>query len=137
MNDNIEKHIEELVDKMMKDSKLESPSMDFKANIMGKVHASSTNEITTYRPLISKQFFIVAIVFIVAISVFVISMSSTNTNNWFSIINFQLFSNNELIEALSNIKISKTVLYSIVFFGLMLFIQIPILKNHFNKRLKV
>lgn len=137
MKDNAEKHIDKIVGKIIKDSKIESPSQDFTIKIMSKVEVISSNEVTTYRPLISKHFFIGFIIFVTVFSGFVVSVNTSETESWFSMINFRALSNNIVTKTLTSIKIPSTVLYSIVFFGVMLFIQIPLLKYYFNKRLKL
>ncbi|WP_299892308.1 hypothetical protein [uncultured Lacinutrix sp.] len=137
MNDNVEKQLEQLSNKILKESSLESPSLDFTARIMSQLEVSPQSEITTYKPLIPKQFWIAALVFIVAFSGFVFSINTEENTSWFSTINFNALSNNKYTNALSNLSVSKTVLYSILFFGGMLFIQIPLLKNYFDKRLEM
>ena len=55
MNENVDKHIEKLVDKAMKDSVLETPSFDFTSKVMQHVTATSKSKATVYEPLISKK----------------------------------------------------------------------------------
>jgi len=55
MVEDINKHIDSLVEKVVKESSLESPSLDFTSNIMSKIEAVPQNEITVYEPLISKS----------------------------------------------------------------------------------
>ena len=43
------------VDKVVKDSSLESPSLDFTNKIMSQINATTQSEITIYKPLISKR----------------------------------------------------------------------------------
>ena len=45
-----DKYIEKLVDQIMKDQILESPSFDFTSKVMAQVTVAKTNEITVYKP---------------------------------------------------------------------------------------
>ncbi len=55
MKKNVDKQIENLVDKVMKQSTLETPSIDFTSHIMVQVEAAKQSTSTTYQPLISKR----------------------------------------------------------------------------------
>lgn len=137
MNDNLDNQIEKLVDKTMKNSILESPSLGFTNAVMSQVNAIQKSTVTTYQPLISKPTWFV--LFVITLGVVLYSVFGTNTNetNWLSFIDLSMLSDNKLNTALSGFKVSKIVMYSVVLFGIMLFIQVPILKNYFDKRLAV
>jgi hypothetical protein len=137
MNDNIDKHIEKLVDKTMKKSYLESPSLDFTNAVMSQVNAIQKSNVTTYQPLISKPTWFVLFVITLAVVLYIIFGTTTNDTNWLSFIDLSMLTDNRLNTALSGFKVSKIVMYSVVLFGIMLFIQVPILKNYFDKRLAV
>ncbi len=137
MNDNIDKHIEKLVDKTMKKSYLESPSLDFTNAVMAQVNAIQKSNVTTYQPLISKPTWFVLFVITLAVVLYIIFGTTTNDTNWLSFIDLSMLTDNKLSTALSGFKVSKIVMYSVVLFGIMLFIQVPILKNYFDKRLAV
>ena len=137
MNDNLDNQIEKLVDKTMKNSILESPSLGFTNAVMSQVNAIQKSTVTTYQPLISKPTWFV--LFVITLGVVLYSVFGTNTNetNWLSFIDLSMLTDNKLNTALSGFKVSKIVMYSVVLFGIMLFIQVPILKNYFDKRLAV
>lgn len=137
MNENVDKQIEQLVDKMMNNSKLVSPSLDFTTSIMTQIETLSQTEITTYKPLISKRnWFVLGALFIVLFGLSILG-TPTEANSWFNALDFSILTNNKVSKVMSNITISNTVLYTVVFFGAMLFIQIPLLKNYFDKRLNI
>jgi len=50
-----DKNIENLIDKMMAENTLESPSIDFTSKIMSQVLVAEKSKIKTYKPLISNQ----------------------------------------------------------------------------------
>lgn len=137
MKENVDKNIDRLVDKMMKDASVESPSFNFTNNIMLQVEALQKSEVTTYKPLISKRIWVfVLISFTILIGYFIFG-AKLEGSSWFSAIDFSVLSNNRLSEALSSFAISKTVLYAVMLFGIMMCIQIPLLKNYFDKRFEV
>lgn len=137
MKDNIDNQIEKLVDKTMKHSNLESPSLGFTNAVMTQVNAMQKSTVTTYQPLISKPIWIVLFIIALAVVLYIIFGTTTNDSNWLSFIDLNMLTDNKLNTALTGFKVSKIVMYSVVLFGLMLFIQIPILKNYFDKRLVV
>lgn len=67
MKDNMDNHIEKLVDKSMKKIELESPSLDFTKNVMTQIDALEKSSITSYKPLISKPMWFV--IFTVAVNI--------------------------------------------------------------------
>lgn len=137
MNDNIDKHIEKLVDNTIKNSKLESPSLDFTNIVMTRVNAIQKSTLTTYQPLISKPWWFAIFVMALLVVLYIILGPSTNESNWLSLIDLSVLKDNKLSTILSGFKVSKIVMYSVVLFGIMLFIQVPILKNYFDKRIAV
>ena len=62
-----DKNIEKLIDHLMKDTTLESPSFDFTSKVMSQVTVTKTSDITTYQPLISTRTFLVIFIGLVTI----------------------------------------------------------------------
>lgn len=136
MVEDINKHIDNFVDKVVKDFSLESPSLDFTSNIMSQIECITQSEITVYKPLISKQVWFIIGVLIVAGLTYLMLGNSLQTTGWFDGLDYSLISNNKVTAALSSITFSKTLMYAIIFLGVVFFIQIPLLKNYFDKRLE-
>ena len=137
MNEKIDKQIEELVERSMKTQSLESPSSNFTSMVMKQVHALEQSRVTVYKPLISKpMWFAMFVVTLLVVAYIIFGMKTTETG-LLNFIDLSILTDNKLSSAMSGFKVSKTVLYSVVLFGIMLFIQVPILKNYFNKRLTV
>jgi hypothetical protein len=137
MNENTDKQLEELVDKVMEKSTLETPSFNFTANVMAQVIAIEQRAITAYKPLIPK--WIWAIIFSVVIG-FVAYLWFTvqpGTTSWIPSMDFEFLSNNRISKGISGITFSKTTTYAILLLAVMVFIQIPILKNYFDKRMDI
>jgi len=129
MKENTNKHIDQFVDKVMKSSTLESPSFDFTSNVMTQITVTSKSMVTVYKPLISKTVW--GILVLLSAGLVAFSVFSKDTTS------FGLFDKLDLSKVpnlFSGIKISQTAMYSLLMFGVMLFIQIPLLKHYFNKR---
>ncbi len=137
MNEKVDKQIEKLVERSMKTQSLESPSSNFTSMVMDQVLALNKSKVTIYKPLISKpMWFALFVVALLVVSYIIFGMNTTETA-WLNFIDLSFITDNKLSNTLSGFKVSKTVMYSVVLFGIMLFIQVPILKNYFDKRLVV
>jgi len=138
MEEQENKSIDVLVDKMMKEVDLKSPSLDFTAHIMSQVEELSSLKTISHKPLISKWMWaIIALIIILLISLSLnVNIIDNGTMSWYNTIDFSMLYNNSISQFFNGVTISKTLLYSVILFGGMLFIQIPLLKYYFNKRLE-
>ncbi|RLD30026.1 MAG: hypothetical protein DRI75_01345 [Bacteroidetes bacterium] len=136
MKDHTEQHLDKLVKKVMKSSLLESPSLDFTANIMEKVEASAISHITVYKPLISKRAWLLISILVIGSLSYGIFGSGLEGLGWFDTIDFSIITNNKVTEAISGITFSKTLMYAVGLCGLLFFVQIPMMKHYFDKRLE-
>lgn len=128
-----DKNIEKLADKIMRNATLDAPSFDFTSKVMSQVLAVTTSDVTVYKPLISKSVFIVIFGCILALFIYIFINGESQTNSWFNTINFSTLYNNR-ITAVFNF--SKITTYAVVLTTLMFFVQIPFLKNHFEKQIE-
>ena len=136
MNENVDKHIENITDKLLKETPVETPSTDFTANILSKVEAIAKSDVTTYKPLISKPVWmgLAAIVMgVLAYSFF----GNTSERQFLTSVDLSVITNNRLTDALSGFSFSKTILYAAAMFAIMFAIQVTVLKGYFDKRLSV
>ncbi len=136
MKEHTEQHLDKLAKKVMQLSSLESPSLDFTAKIMAKVEASATSNITVYKPLISKSGWLIISILVIGGLTYGIFGSGLEGLGWFDNIDYSIISNNKVTEAISGITFSKTLMYAIGLCGLVFFIQIPMMKHYFDKRLE-
>jgi len=136
MKDNIENLLDELSKKVITASNLETPSLDFTANIMSNINVVvKQSESTIYKPLISKKaWFIIAVIFIVVCACVLLGNTSESIG-WFTDVDFSFVSSFNMANVLPEISFSKTVLYAIVVLTFMLFIQIPLLKKYFDNQI--
>jgi hypothetical protein len=136
MQDHTEQHLDKLAKKVMQSAPLEKPSLDFTANIMAKVDAIATNNITVYKPLISKRTWLVIAILVVGSLSYGVFGSGLEGLSWFDNVDLSIFSNNKITDAISGVKFSQTLVYAVGLCGLVFFIQIPMMKHYLDKRLE-
>lgn len=124
-----DKNIENLIDKMMAENTLESPSIDFTSKIMSQVLAAEKRKIKAYKPLISKSTWIFIGICLIALTAYSV-YSGSNISN-FEIV--KLYSD-KTSTLFSGIHLSKNILYAILIVPFMILIQIGLLKNYFDKK---
>ena len=136
MKDNIENLLDELSERIITKSNLETPSLDFTASVMSNINVvSKQSECTIYTPLISKKtWFIIALIFIV-VCAYMLLGNTTESIGWFTDVDFSYIPSIRISSVFSEISFSKTVLYAIVVLTIMLFIQVQLLKKHFDNRI--
>jgi hypothetical protein len=130
MKVNEDKNIEKLIDHLMKDTMLESPSFDFTSKVMSQVLEIKTSNVTTYKPLISKPVFIALFSGLTAVLTYLFFNGNASSNNAFLHLNYNLLHDFPV----ETFRFSKITVYSVVLTTLMLFIQIPLLKNYFDRK---
>ena len=134
------KHIEELdafAKKYIKEVKVESPSVDFTANIMSTItNLAPIKNTLVYKPLISKKGWF--IVFAAVVAVFLIPFRSSE-EGWFSLpeMNFSFLEKLNFSGLFENVSVSNTTLYIAITFSALVFIQIFYLKGIFEKQINV
>lgn len=124
-----DKNIEHLIDKMMREDKLESPSIDFTSKIMSEVLVLEDKKLKAYKPLISKPvwFFIGAASVALVFYVFLFSGTETNLEAG------KLYTD-KVADVFSGIHFSKNIMYALLIVPFMILIQIGVLKNYFDKK---
>ncbi len=135
MQDHLEQRLDKLAKKVVKSSKLESPSLDFTANVMQQIEASQISHITVYKPLISKRAWLVIAILIISGLTYTI-FGGLQSSPLLESVDLSIISNNQVTEAISSITISKMLSYVIGFGGLAWFVQITLTKHLIDKRLQ-
>ncbi len=127
------KHLENFTGKLMKENSLDKPSVDFTAQVMSKVWV--TNTAFVYKPLISKQVWVIIFVGIFSLAGYLLlNMTETPSRSWFSNIDLSKI-NFPHFNFMAGSKISTVSLYTVAIATGSLLIQISFIKNRFNKRL--
>lgn len=135
MQDHLEQRLDKLAKKVVKSSTLESPSLDFTANVMQQVEASQVSHITVYKPLISKRaWFVIAILIIGGLSYSI--FGGVQDSTLIEGVDLSIIADNKITNAISSITISKMLSYIIGLGGLVWFAQISLMKYLMNKRLQ-
>jgi uncharacterized protein with PQ loop repeat len=133
MKDNVDNYLDDLAKKVIKGMPNETPAFNFTNAVMSKVFELSINKSTIYKPPISKTTWVLVSIVFLAVIIYTLSFGTqTESSSWLSKIDFSVLSMKEV--SLPSFKISKTSMYSFVLFGIMICIQIPFLKHHFNKQ---
>lgn len=132
METNEDKLLEKLVDIVMKDSVLETPSIDFAAKVMSQVQTTKNNEVYLYKPLISKYLFILVFGSFIVLFIYLSLYGESQTDSWYNNLNFKTVYN---YRSALPFNLTKGTIYSVVIATLMLLIQISFLKKHFNNQL--
>ena len=127
-----DKNLENLVEKMMKDTSLETPSFNFTSKVMSDVFSIEKKKSFSYKPVISKRTWLIifaAIGSLITWMIFNVPENKASSNFDFSFINtdkiFTIFSGFQFSSITTNIILLAMV---------MIFIQILFLKNYLNKR---
>lgn len=134
MKENVDKYLNNLAKKVLKEGQIESPNFNFTDAILSQVNALKISKTLVYRPLISKKAWVlISMIFLAIIIYTLLSGNQTGSLDLFGKIDFSFLT----INPISSLKLSKILMYAVVFFGLMICIQILLLKNHFDRRFEV
>lgn len=124
-----DKNIEQLIDKMMAENTLDSPSFDFTSKIMSEVLILEQKKLKTYKPLISQSVWIFIGLVLAGLIIYASLFSETSQNLEIGKIYTDKISN-----LFSGIHLSKTIIYAILIVPFMVLLQIGVLKNYFDKK---
>ena len=131
------KHMSELdafTKKYVKEIKEEKPSFNFTASIMNALENQEEKVIVKTTVLISKKvWFLIAAIFITI--VLIPFKQSEQRLIEFPQIDFAMLEKYQLSNIFNSISISNITFSAVLLFGLMIFIQVIFLKNHFEKRI--
>lgn len=127
-----DKDIEQLIDKMMAEEKLQSPSIDFTSKIMAEVLILEEKKLKTYKPLIPKPIWI-SIGIALALLVIYVSLFPVSENNFKMDEVGKLYSD-KISTVFSGIHFSKNFLYAVLIVPFMILVQVGVLKNYFDKK---
>jgi hypothetical protein len=126
------KHIENLVENLVTESGLESPSVNFTANVMSEVLSAQKSKSWVYKPVISKKAWFIIFASLLALFAFLLLNMKTTTSK----INFDLsiFGFDKWFNSFSGLPVSPLTGNVLLAATLMLFVQIFLLKSYFNKK---
>jgi len=125
-----DKNVEKFIDKIMSEASLETPSFDFTAKIMAQVLVAKEAKTISYKPLISKSVWYFMGIFFGIMFGYSFFVGSTESQ-------FDIDLSAKISSLIPNFNFSDSTTYSILIVTLMVLIQIPLLKNYFDKRFEV
>jgi len=124
-----DKNIENLIEKMMAENTLQSPSADFTSNLMSQILVAEKAKIKPYKPLISISTWLFIGIALAILVVYNIYFSGAENN-----LEIGKSYTDKISGIVSGIHISKTLLYALLIVPFMVLIQIGVLKNYFDKK---
>ena len=127
-----DKNLENLIDKMMAENALETPSFDFTSKIMAQVLVTEKSKVKSYKPLISKSMWMIIGLGLAGLAAYASLFSETEYN-----LGIDKSYTETVSTIFSGIHISKNILYAILVVPFMILIQIGVLKNYFDKRFQL
>ena len=131
------KHNEELevfTKKYVKEIPQEKPSMDFTAAIMQNILAENRASVFTPKALITKKGWFL-IIGLLLVAIFMPFKQMKETTIALPEINFSFFDKIQIPNLFESFYVSNTVLCALVFFGLMIMVQVVFLKGYFERRI--
>jgi hypothetical protein len=129
-----DKNIENLIDKMMSENTLESPSIDFTSKIMTQVLIAEKSKIKTYKPLISKTTWLLISFSVIAMTAYSMLSNNEISNNEVSNLEIAQLYSEKASSLFSGMHFSKNIGYALLIVPFMILVQIGLLKNYFDKK---
>lgn len=124
-----DKNIENLIEKMMEETTLQSPSIDFTSSIMSQILVTEKAKIKPYKPLISISTWIFIGITFAVLVLYNVFFAETQNN-----LEIGKSYTDKISALVSGIHVSKTLLYALLIVPFMILIQIGVLKNYFDKK---
>jgi hypothetical protein len=135
MNDKEKDLLDNFTKRMVKETPVEKPSIDFSRNVMDTINALEVEKKKrVFEPLISNKVWLLISVGIIALTVFILKTGVNMNEGYLSQIDFSGFTNAISFETSYNLNISNTALYGFIFLAIMIPIQIGYLKSYHDKK---
>ncbi|RKS94993.1 hypothetical protein BC952_0631 [Flavobacterium limicola] len=123
-----DKNIKKLIGDIFAESNLESPSIDFTSKVMSQILVVEKIKIQHYTPLISKTIWIVIIGSLISLILYFAFWNESNNSE----IGYSYVVN--ISNIFSEFHFSINTIYAILIVPLMILVQIPLLKNYYDKK---
>jgi hypothetical protein len=126
-----DEYYENLVDKVMAEGTLQKPSADFTSKIMSQILIAEKSKRVVYKPLISKPVWFVIFGCLIAFVGYTI-FTGNQTSQYSSDLSGLYYS--KIDNLFPVFQLSSNTSYAVLIVTLMVLIQIPLLKNYYDKR---
>lgn len=135
MEENRNTQLDAFLKKQLQEIPLESPSQNFTANIMDVIQQEESAVVIKYKPLISKKIWFVVAAAVVAIFFFIPFQKKEGGLLEKVSLDFSFMDQINFSGAFSGLSVSTIAFYGLLFFAVMIFIQVVYLKGYFAKRI--
>ena len=133
MSDKQTDKLDSFTSKMVKESPVEKPSIDFSKNVMDAIYELEAEKVVTqYEPLISKKVWTLVGMVTVLISVWLFKNTTMKSSGLMPEIDLSSYTDRISFE-IPNFNVSNVTLYAFVFLAVMVFLQIGYIKNYYYK----
>lgn len=132
MENKEDKNIEKLVEQMMLNTSIESPSVDFTQTVMSEVLALGKSKSLVYQPIISRHNWLIIFTGIIALFIYCYFNSETISPGFN--LNFTFLHLDKLEKVFQSVQISSMTGNVILLATIMVLIQIFFLKKYLDKR---
>ena len=126
------KNIEDFTKFMIKEAAFEMPSENFVTSVMDKIQAENVSVLKEDKPLISIVGWVLISLFFVGIYIFVL-FGNYESSTLFSNLNWSFMNDLPSLNLLDDIHFSSTFNFSFIFFLVLVFFQLVVIKNYANK----
>lgn len=124
-----DKNLENLIDKMMAEETLQSPSANFTSNIMSQILVSEKAKVKPYKPLISRSVWIFIGVVLLFLAGYYTFFTGTENN-----LETGKSYSDKIAAVFSGIHFSQTIFYAVLIVSFMTLVQVGVLKTYFDKK---
>ena len=132
MKNNQDQNIEKLVEQMMRNTAMESPSSAFTQTVMSEVLTPKKSKSLVYKPILSRRTWL--IIFTGIITLFIYSYFNSGTDSSIFNLNFTIINSERLEKIFQSVQISSMTGNVILIATLMVLIQLFFLKKYLDKR---
>ncbi len=134
MDKEIDKELNELVGKLLQETPLESPALNFTSKIMAQVETLPKNELFIYRPLISKNVWVSIGLILFMGSLLVVFGNVEIRTSLMDVMTIAKRPSFELFANLSQFDMPNAFVYGVLGFSFFACIQIVMIKRRHDKR---
>lgn len=134
MDDTKDKMLEELFDAAMRDVELNTPSEDFTKKVMGRIEALPAQKQVVYQPLISKKVLVLISSLFVLLMGYLAFMGDLTSSGWFDALDLGTVAPKLTLPSFK-MPYSDTMVYAMLFLGIMVWVQTSLLKGYFDRKL--
>ncbi len=128
------KDLEKLVDKLMEEAPLDTPTSDFTESVLSEIQKVQRPSLA-FKPLIPKWVITMAIVLLAFFGYYLIAQHPSIVESPMPYSRYFGAMELWLSDSLPKVQFSKKIIYIIGAIAVMVYIQTLLLKNYFNRRL--